>query len=270
MDRIKNKTVTSRLFISHLFDDEDTAELIKQYGVGLESIEFSITDQLDNLDSSLEKYKKRLQYMNPKRLILHGPFLDLNPITFDSGIMEVTWRRFNEAAVACRELGGEKIVLHTGYHPDIYLLIGWPERMADFFEKLADNNPDICFVIENVFDRKIEPFSEFYTIMNERGVSIEKTGMCLDIGHAACYSKLSPCLWQSELAAYITHYHLHDNHFDSDLHLALGKGRLPLHDLFKMINRNATYTIENSTKKEAAASIDYFIRSLNSPAETVN
>ena len=76
------------LYFSHLLPDEETKEIIKETGMGLESIEFAISENLDHLDSCLLAYEKRLEHMECENLILHGPFLDLNPMTFDERIRE--------------------------------------------------------------------------------------------------------------------------------------------------------------------------------------
>ena len=64
---------------------------------------------------------------------------------------------FAQAYEAARELGAEKIVYHSGLYPDAYLLIGWAERMADFFGEFLEDRRDIDVVVENVFDRTWKP-----------------------------------------------------------------------------------------------------------------
>ena len=74
------------IYVSHLLCDEDMKEICGQYGAGVESIEFSISDNLDRLERKMEQYQKRLEQMGNPPLTLHGPFLDLNPASFDSQI----------------------------------------------------------------------------------------------------------------------------------------------------------------------------------------
>ena len=78
------------IYVSHLLCDEDMKEICCQYGTGVESIEFSISDNLDQLERKIERYQKRLGQMGNPLLTLHGPFLDLNPASFDSQIRKVT------------------------------------------------------------------------------------------------------------------------------------------------------------------------------------
>ena len=83
----KSKDGNSRLFISHLPTDEQMKDLIAETGCGVESIEFSMASSLDRLPESICAYEKRLEFMGNPECIFHGPFLDLNPMAFDSMVL---------------------------------------------------------------------------------------------------------------------------------------------------------------------------------------
>lgn len=245
------------LYISHLFEDNDVAKLVKKQGLGIETINFSMSDKLDKLEESIEEYGRWLEEIGGPNLTLHGPFLDLNPITFDREIRKVVMKRYRQAARACSSLGGKKVVLHTGFHPDIYFLVGWSKRMADFFEELVSFEPDTSFAIENLYDREVYPFVELFEELEKRKIELNNVGMCLDIGHAACNSKHAPERWQEALLPYIIHYHLHDNNLEKDEHLALGEGKIKLESFLARANKEASFTIENSSLSRTRASISY-------------
>ena len=44
------------IYISHLVLDDDMKALVKEYGTGIESIDFSISDNLDQLSDSIKTY----------------------------------------------------------------------------------------------------------------------------------------------------------------------------------------------------------------------
>ncbi len=46
------------IYISHLFPDDQMEELIRQSGMGVESIDFSIADNLDHFSESIDVYRK--------------------------------------------------------------------------------------------------------------------------------------------------------------------------------------------------------------------
>ena len=47
------------IYISHLLPDEEMKEFIQKYGTGIESIDFSISDNLDHLSETVENYRKK-------------------------------------------------------------------------------------------------------------------------------------------------------------------------------------------------------------------
>lgn len=48
--------------------------MVEDYKVRVESIDFSISDNLDRLSSSLDAYKEKMRVMGADSLLLHGPF----------------------------------------------------------------------------------------------------------------------------------------------------------------------------------------------------
>lgn len=244
------KEKENRIYISHLLPDEEMKEVTEQTGAGIESIDFSISENLDRLSESISSYKKRLQFIGTRDLTIHGPFLDLNPMTFDKEIRKISMMRYAQSYEAARELGAKKIVFHTCLHPDAYLLIGWAERMADFFLEFLEDRKDIEVVMENVYDRVWEPIAE-----TAGRIKYSNFHLCFDMGHAYCYSKQPIEEWTKELAPYISHVHVHDNFKDRDTHLALGCGNIPLDDIFAVLKeQNCTYTIECGNKEAVLTS----------------
>lgn len=239
-------------YFSHLLCDEEMKEVIQETGMGVESIEFSIAENLDNLSKTLLSYEKRLEKMECEKLLLHGPFLDLNPVSYDLSIRKVTMERYEEAYQAAKVLGAKKIVYHTCYVPDFYLLIGWAERMAEFYrEFLYEKDNSIEIVMENVLDRIPQPMAEV-----AEKIEHPAFGLCLDVGHANCYSKVSCEEWFQTEKKYLKHLHLHDNKGDRDSHLPLGTGTVSGNVVRGILQEEQvkTCTIECSTQEAVLAS----------------
>ena len=51
------------IYISHLLPDEEMKEFTQKYGTGIESIDFSISDNLDHLSETVENYRKKMETM---------------------------------------------------------------------------------------------------------------------------------------------------------------------------------------------------------------
>lgn len=235
------------IYISHLLPDEEMKELVTATGVGVESIDFSISDNLDHLGRTLESYKKKLKEMGNPPLTLHGPFLDLNPATFDSMIREVTMTRFAQCYQAGMELGAHKIVYHSGMIPGIYFREGWADKVSRFFREFLRERRELEVVMENVLDEDWELIRDVYDQVDHPNFKL-----CLDMGHAHCYSHNSVLEWAQELAPYIGHVHVHDNAGDRDAHLGLGKGTIPYHEALKLlpVSEERTWTVECSHKED--------------------
>lgn len=240
-----------RIFISELL----APEALRKFSgsCGIELIRFSIAHELDRLDDAI----RAVDYDCP--LTVHGPFLDLNPATWDSAARRVTALRFHQAWSAARALGAGKLVLHTGFMPRANVIEGWAPRAADFFGEFMATHGDIPVALENVLDPLWEPMLEVW-----QRVRHPSFGLCLDVGHAHCYSLQSATAWAEGLLPALTHVHLHDNHGPrplcdvADEHLALGDGTLPLKPLMDILGQRSdlTYTIECASRDAVLRSIE--------------
>ena len=138
------------IYISHLVLDDDMKSLVKEYGTGIESIDFSISDNLDQLSDSIKTYWEKMKEIGTRDLILHGPFLDVNPCAYDSMVREATMTRFNQCYEAGLHLGAKKIVFHSGMNPYVYYKEYWAEQVAKFWQEFMQNKTELEIVLENV------------------------------------------------------------------------------------------------------------------------
>lgn len=101
--------------------------------------------------------------------------------------------------------------------------------------------------MENVLDEDWRLLLDVY-----KQVEHPNFKLCLDMGHAHCYSEISVLEWAQELAPYIGHVHVHDNAGDRDAHLGLGKGTLPYQEVLRILpnSEKRTWTIECSRKED--------------------
>lgn len=228
--------------VSDILLTNDIATILDKTDMGLETIEFSISDNLDRLEDTIKDYRQRLDALHVPELYFHGPFLDLNPFSYDSQIRRVTEYRFSQSYEAAVRLGAKKIIFHTCFVPSIYFIDGWAERMADFFHSFLADRTEIQVLIENVYDPSPEPIVEVIEM-----VKASNFMLCLDIGHANCYSNIPVSDWISCFGANIGHVHVHDNDGQKDSHLGLGSGSLNAEQILKQLREtapNTTYTIE--------------------------
>lgn len=241
------------IYFTHLLSDEEMRDIVRNTGMGIESIEFSVSENLNHLQETMISYEKRLSYMECESFTFHGPFLDLNPMSYDSLVRQVTKMRYEQAYYAARKLGAEKIVYHSCFVPQIYMQEGIAQRIVEFYrEFLSDKDGKTEILMENVLD----PFPEPLAQAAEK-IENASFGLCLDMGHAHCYSDVPVEGWAKSLKPYIRHIHLHNNFGRKDNHFAADCGTMDslsvLDEIFKD-KVSPSITIECSTEEEVMRS----------------
>ncbi len=243
------------LYLSHLLEDDEMRRLCSKYRAGLESIEFSIGENLQNIDNTLKKYEKRMEFINPPKITVHGPFVDMSPISYDNEIAKITYRRFSAAHFAAKKLGAEKMIIHTCLIPQIYYIDSWVDRTVDFWNYFLDKHHNVKICLENVLDLYPKPMADI-----AKRVDSEDLGLCLDFGHANTFSNIKVEQWAKVMAPYISHTHVHDNLGDADSHLALGEGNINLSQVFTNLHMHELeidMTLEHSSAQKVENSIKW-------------
>ena len=241
----------SHFFISQLVPDDELKNIIAEKKCGLELVDFSMASVLCDLDAELKRWEKRLTFIDPPYLSMHGPFLDLNPSTWEPLLYDATMLRYEQAYRAAKALGCETLVFHSCFVPNFNFLEGWPERVIAFYERfLEDKDGSVHIVMENVMDPVPDGFLEI-----ARGINHPAFGICLDVGHAFCYSSVPLSEWFGTLKPYIKHIHLHDNDGTRDAHLAVGCGKIDFEGLAAEIRQIPSAAIECSSSAALVESI---------------
>ena len=172
------------IYISELLSDSDMARLLRETGAGVELVRFSVGMNLDRLEMEIDNARRRLRAWGDPPCTVHGPFLDLNPVSWDPAVASLSARRYEQAYEAAAALGASKIVYHTCYVPATNMPEGWSNRCAAFYrEFLKGKGASPAVVMENVFD----PDPQLLREVAER-VDHPAFGLCLDVGHAHCYA----------------------------------------------------------------------------------
>lgn len=241
----------NKINISQLLNDDELKYAVTKTGCGIELVDFSMASVLNDLDHHLAEWEKRLSYIDPPRLTMHGPFLDLNPSSWENLVADATMLRYEQAYRAADILGAEVIVFHSCFVPNFNFLEGWPERIIDFYERFLDGKDDhISILMENVMDPVPDGFLEV-----AEGIRHPAFGICVDVGHAHCYSKVHAEDWLRVLRDHIKQLHIHDNDGTRDSHLAFGAGTLDTKKVMSLIPESASCTIECSRLSDVLDSI---------------
>lgn len=243
------------VYFSQLVSAEELLTLTKTYHAGIELVDFSVGMNLDQLTDQLKKWEKILEDLGNPPVNIHGPFLDLNPMSFERLTAEASWIRFSQAFEAARCLNAERIIFHTCRVPMVCYQEGWAQRLSDFWNRFLEQHRRVPVSIENVFDENPEIIADFAS-----QVKAENFSLCFDIGHANHASDISVEEWMEILSPWIEHLHLHDNHGVTDEHLPLGWGGIDLKNAFKkikMLPNLKSVTLENTSADDFSQSVLY-------------
>ncbi len=160
-----------------------------------------------------------------RRTTCHLPFFDLTPASVDPWVAEAAVRRLGQAGEAAVALEARTCVLHLGYLAPLHRdAPGFARRLAERLAPLAGRltAAGTVLCLENTF----EPDPGVLLLCRERLAAAGEVGFCLDVGHAACFSRTDLPTWWRELAPHLRELHLHDNDGSDDQHWPVGRGRV--------------------------------------------
>lgn len=210
---------------------ERYVELSDTCGIKFEYNDFFIPDVLDSDALCREKiafYKSLGRDMSQDTL--HGAFFDVTVFSSDKLIREVSEKRLEKSIEIAAELGCKGMVMHTNFMPNFlneeYSNV-WLERNEVFIRKMLERYKNECIYMENMFDTD-------YTMLKKLALRLQdedRFGICLDYAHASL-GKIRTVEWIEQLYPYIKHMHINDNHFISDEHAPLGRGKIDWKEFF--------------------------------------
>jgi sugar phosphate isomerase/epimerase len=154
---------------------------------------------------------------------VHGPFHGLNLGSRDAHIRKYSLDVLCAGLEAARAFRSSHMVFHTGYLPQ-YPPIARARWLDSFCEELDPllaraAELEVRLALENTYEPDPTLFEEIFDRFQTPAL-----GMCLDVGHAACFGRVDPVLWSQRFAERICHLHVSDNDGHDDLHLGLGAG----------------------------------------------
>jgi sugar phosphate isomerase/epimerase len=185
---------------------------------------------------------------------LHGPFIGMEYAHIDHLIREVVNRRLDMTFEAALTLRAKRVVLHSGFRPEIDMFKLWDTWMIgniEFWQEEIRRWADagISIVLENDLDQVPD-----YLVKLVDEVNHASLGLCLDIGHLNLFSQLEGTEWVRKMAGWLYHIHLHDNDGNEDKHWPIGRGMISFEPFFEAVMRyspDATLSLEVQDDMEA-------------------
>lgn len=221
--------------------DPQAHTLAAAHGLGLEIAEFCTAWNMDRELPATDRLVREKIAAVPRRL-LHGPFNELFPCAIDPKARELAAFRYRQALNLAREYGGEKVILHGGFHPRSYYPQWYIQESIAFWREFLVQEPPVTIVLENVMEEEAGWLVEIV-----RAVDHPKLRLCLDVGHVNAYSREPVMAWLTQWAPWLDHFHIHNNDGSWDTHDAPGRGTIPMVSLLTRAGElcpQASFTLE--------------------------
>lgn len=230
-----------QFFLSTIASDAVAAAKI--YGIGLELADYAAAYCLDDtFDETDQLVRQKLEQV--KAGVFHAPFNEVFPTAIDPKVVEIAALRIKQSAQIAIGYGVERIVVHSGFIPQLFFKEWYQEKAVTFWQKFLQDQPaEKQFFIENVLEEDPRMLCHVVEQINDKRVRL-----CLDVGHANAYGHGASVMeWLKECAPFIGHFHLHNNDGTRDAHQGLMEGTIPMEQFLKRAGGlcpEATYTLE--------------------------
>jgi sugar phosphate isomerase/epimerase len=198
---------------------------------------------------------------NGLRVIVHGPFVDLNPGSLDRKIRHVSLERFVETLEIALLLNSACITIHSGFRKKPYktkYYRDWLDNSIAMWKEFIEiaKRGKINVNIENAFEETPEPLIEIVEKVNAPNFK-----MCFDAGHYNAFSACSPLdAFAMIPPRQLGEIHLSDNDGSDDQHLPLGEGNIDIDALLSKIEAlkiNPLFTLEPRDMDSAIKDLSY-------------
>lgn len=234
----------------------ESLRLASEYDTGFEYNDFFLPNVLENGETEkiAEEYKA---YALPEYCTLHGAFFDVIPFSPDKGIREISDLRIRQSIEAAKNINAKAVIFHTNYNPFLNspaYLEGWFNENRKYWSGILSAYPDMNIFLENMFDTTPDVLKE----LAGRLCKFDNFGVCFDYAHAAL-TKVPLADWSEALSIYVRHIHINDNDLVSDLHLAVGEGKIDWDEFYRLYGkffRDTPVLVETSSQERQRASLE--------------
>lgn len=202
-----------------------------------------------------EKVAQKWQQLLPEYrlpLACHGPLIDLNPISPDLDIRDISQKRYSESLEAAKLLGANYVIFHTQFTP-LYYALGnvdaWLNECAAYWQQMIEEHlaefPNMTILLENFLEDKPQLLRQLSEKVNHPQFRI-----CLDTGHANLASAVPITHWVDELEHHLTYLHVHNNYGQTDDHFALENGSINFDSVMnKLVKHPNQYVVSLEMNK---------------------
>lgn len=231
------KKITQRCFVNAPWQTlkTDYLDLFLEHGIQPE-IGLEGTCLYDEDPAEFRRVAETLQRHN-LACTLHAPFFDLAPGALDPHILAASREKLRRAFDLLQIFRPRSIVCHLQFEENKqgYKRAAWTAAALATWRQLLQTAAGlkVPIMLENTYEKSPAAHQTILTELNS-----PYAGFCLDVGHLLSFSHSPWQEWLPTLSSWLGQLHLHDNHGDSDQHLAPGLGKFDFPGLFQFLRLN--------------------------------
>jgi len=200
------------------------------------------------------------------KILLSGPYIDLNPGSPERLVIEACRTRMTQAYRFAFELGAREIIFLSTFLPFIYLPAyeeDWCQRSAQFWQEFIDSvDARITISLCNTFE-----FHPDYLCRIAKNINRPNFKLAFDVGHFLVYSRMDLPDWLNAIQPYCQTVYMHSNLGTMDTHDEPYMGKLTaemVYRIFKQLNPDTVWIIKTFSKENLISSIAWLEKCVSS------
>jgi sugar phosphate isomerase/epimerase len=159
-----------------------------------------------------------------QRVILDGPYIDLNPGSPEPRARELALQKINQAVEYAQRCRAEEIIFLSTFLPWIGMSFyerGWIEESIRSWQQVLAQNPDVRISLCNTFE--FEPCNLLEIVET---IQSPQLGLAFDVGHCLVWGQIPPLEWYRRVKEYCRTIYMHSSDGKADQHLSVRQGVL--------------------------------------------
>lgn len=214
-----------------------------------------------------QDYEADLAYLerdSHQRLILDGPYIDLNMGSPEPKARQLAQAKVLEAVAFAERCRAEEIVFLSTFLPFIgvdFYERGWIEESIRSWRAVLAGEAAVRVALCNTFEYEPSPLLEIV-----KAVGHSRLGMAFDVGHCLVWGKIGVLEWYRQVRDLCRVVYLHSNDGHADEHHSIRTGRLAelaiVPQLGKELRADSVVVLKYIDKSNIETDIEYLAAQL--------
>jgi len=185
-----------------------------------------------------QDYRSDLEYIQREchqRLILDGPYIDLNLASPEPKARKLAQEKVSEAIEYARRCNAEAIVFLSTFLPFIGLQSyerNWIAESIRSWQGILAREPGVRIALCNTFEYNPDNLLEIIATLDH-----PQFELVFDVGHSLVWGQLSVTEWYRKIRDHCRVVYLHSNNGQADEHRSIQVGRLAKEGILKSLSQ---------------------------------